>query len=85
MAEELEMLALSARVFVKQSHVPSNRITAIIKAQRGISADTALRLAKYFATTAEFWLNLQTAYDLKIARQQVGKQIDKEVHFRDAA
>ncbi len=85
LAEELETIEMSARAFAKELHVPTNRITAILNETRGISADTALRLSKFFGTTAEFWLNLQTSYDLKIAKQKSGRQIEKEVHFRNAA
>ena len=73
--EELEELGLSARAL----HVPTNRITAILNAQRAVTADTALRLARYFGTSPEFWLNLQSAYDLRRTRQAVGKQIERDV------
>ena len=71
--EELEELGLSARAFAQALRVPTNRITAILNAQRAVTADTALRLARYFGTSAEFWLNLQSAYDLRRTRQAVGK------------
>ena len=77
--EELEELELSARAFAQALHVPTNRITAILNAQRAVTADTALRLARYFGTSAEFWLNLQSAYDLRRTRQAVGKQIERDV------
>lgn len=85
LADEIEELGLSVSCFAKKLHVPANRITAILKGQRSITADTALRLATYFGTTPEFWLNLQTAYDLKMAIVQKGKQIAAEVEHRDAA
>ena len=86
LVEELEELELSARAFASELHVPTNRITAIINSQRSITADTALRLAKFFGTAAEFWLNLQMVYDLKMTEQAVGKKISKEVHtFNQAA
>jgi addiction module HigA family antidote len=59
--------------------VPVARINDIIHARRGISADTALRLAAYFGTSAEFWLNMQTRYDLKMAERAVGRQIKKGI------
>ena len=77
--EELEELGLSARAFANMLHVPTNRITAILNSQRAVTADTALRLARYFGTSAEFWLNLQNAYDLRRARQEVGKQIERDI------
>jgi len=83
--EEMETLGFSANVFAKKLHVPTNRITSILKGQRSITADTALRLARFFKTTPEFWLNLQISYDLKIATVLHGKDIEKEVMSRDAA
>ena len=77
--EELEELGISARAFAQTLHVPTNRITAILNAQRAVTADTALRLARYFGTSPEFWLNLQSAYDLRRTRQAVGKQIERDV------
>lgn len=81
--EELAMLGLSANSFAAQLHVPTNRITAILNEKRAITPDTALRLARYFGTTPTFWLNLQMAYDLKVAIRALGRQIEKEVHQRD--
>lgn len=83
--EELEELNYSANRFAALLHVPVNRITHILNGQRSITADTALRLAKFFGTTPEFWLNLQNAYDLKIALQKSGKKIDHDVARREAA
>jgi addiction module HigA family antidote len=77
--EELEELGLSARAFANALNVPTNRITAILNAQRAVTADTALRLARYFGTSAEFWLNLQSAYELRRTRQAVGKQIERDI------
>ena len=77
--EELEELGLSARAFANALNVPTNRITAILNAQRAVTADTALRLARYFGTSAEFWLNLQSAYELRRTRQAVGKQIEHDI------
>ena len=82
--EELEELGLSARAFAKALHVPVNRITGILNEERAVTADTALRLARYFGTTPEFWLNLQSAYELRRARQGVGKKIERDVTPRAA-
>ena len=65
--EELQGLNISASVFAKDLSVPTNRITAILNKKRRITSDTALRLSRYFGTSAEFWMNLQQAYDLNIA------------------
>ena len=72
-------LGLSAAALAGALHVPANRITAIIKGQRGLTADTALRLARYFGTTAEFWMRLQCAYDLRQARRTVAERITREI------
>lgn len=76
---ELEELNLSANAFAKALDVPTNRITAILNEQRGISADTALRLARFFSSTPDFWMSLQCSYDVKIAKAIVGKAIEKSV------
>ena len=83
--EELDEIGLSASAFAKKLCVPANRITAILNAQRAISADTAIRLARFFGTTAEFWSNLQRDFDLKSTFNNVGKAIEKEVIPYDAA
>src|SRR6266446_5468660 len=75
LAEELEELNMSAAELARQLQVPTNRITAIINGQRAITGDTALRLAHFFGTSAEFWLNLQSLYDLRIAQKKVGGSI----------
>lgn len=77
LAEELKELGLSAAELARQIDVPVNRVTAIINGQRGVTADTALRLGHWFGTSAEFWLNLQTLYELRIARAEVGARVDK--------
>jgi addiction module HigA family antidote len=71
--------ALSQNKLARDLDVPVARINDIVHARRGISADTALRLAAYFRTSAEFWLNLQTRYDLKIAQRTVGAEIKRGV------
>jgi addiction module HigA family antidote len=88
LGEDLEDIGVSARELARQIDVPANRITQIIRGQRGISGDTALRLARWFGTSAEFWMNLQKTYELNLARSQVGKEIDKLPRrgtIRDAA
>jgi addiction module HigA family antidote len=77
LAEELRELGLSAAELARQIDVPVNRVTAIINGQRSITADTALRLGHWFGTSPEFWLNLQTLYELRIARAEVGARVDK--------
>jgi len=77
--DELAEIELSANAFARELHVPTNRITAILNGSRSITADTALRIARFFGTTPEFWLNLQTAYDLKLAWQVVGVKVEKDI------
>jgi antitoxin HigA-1 len=86
LAEEfLEPLGLSANALATALKVPANRIQAIIKGQRGITADTALRLAQYFGTSAEFWMNLQQAYELDSARRDKLVGIQREIPRRPPA
>ena len=80
--EELDALELSASALAKALDVPTGRITAILSGQRGISANTALRLARYFDTTPEFWLNLQKAWELRRAETVAGKEIAERVKPR---
>ncbi len=68
--EFMEPLGLSANALAKRLNVPTNRITAILNNQRSVTADTALRLGKLFGVTPEFWLSLQAAYDIEIARRE---------------
>jgi len=75
LAEELKALNLSAAALARQLKVPTNRITEIMNGQRAITGDTALRLAHFFGTTAEFWLNLQSLYELRVAEHKAGKSI----------
>jgi addiction module HigA family antidote len=83
--EELDVLELSANALAAALDVPGNRITAILNGQRGITADTALRLSRYLGTTAEFWLNLQKFYELRLAEREAGKQIKETVIPRTEA
>ena len=80
--EFLEPLAMSANALSLELHVPAPRINDIVRERRAISTDTAMRLARYFGTTPEFWLNLQTAFDLKQTEAKVGEQILREVPQR---
>ena len=75
LAEELGALDMSAAALARQLKVPTNRITEILNGQRAITGDTALRLAHFFGTTAQFWLNLQGLYELRLAEQKAGKAI----------
>lgn len=80
----MQPLALSANALAKALHVPTNRITAILKADRAITADSALRLARYFGSTPQFWLNLQQQYDLDVAQRTIGSIVESEIHPRAA-
>ena len=77
LAEQLTELGMSAAELGRQLRVPTNRITGILNGQRAISGDTALRLGHYFGTSAEFWLNLQKLYELRVAEQKAGATIRK--------
>jgi addiction module HigA family antidote len=80
-AEFLEPLGLTQYRLAKEIHVPQTRIAAIIKEGRSISADTALRLARFFGTSVEFWLNLQSQYDADIARAALGQELESIAPF----
>ncbi len=75
LAEELKALDMSAAKLARQLQVPTNRVTAILNGQRAITGDTALRLGHFFGTSPEFWLNLQSLYELRLAEQRAGKII----------
>ena len=75
LAEELKELGMSAAEFARQLDVPTNRVTEILNGRRAITGDTALRLAHFFGTTAEFWLNLQSLFELRVAQKKAGKSI----------
>lgn len=79
LADEINELGMSASDLARVLHVPKNRITEIINGRRGITADTALRLGQYFGTGGEFWLNLQKNYELRLAEQTVGKEIQETI------
>ena len=75
LAEELETLNLSAAELARQLKVPTNRITGILNGQRAITGDTALRLGHFFGTSGEFWLNLQSLYELRLAEKKAWRSI----------
>ena len=75
LAEQLEALEMSAAELGRKLKVPANRITEILNGQRAITGDTALRLGHFFHTSPEFWLNLQSIYDLRLAEQKSGDAI----------
>ena len=77
LAEELDALDMSAAELARRLKVPTNRVTAILNGQRAISGDTALRLAHFFGTTPQFWLNLQSLYEIRLAEEKSGKAIKK--------
>jgi addiction module HigA family antidote len=75
LAEELRELGITAAELSRQIDVPVNRITGILHGQRGITADTALRLGHWFGTTPQFWMNLQQLYELRLAESEIGAKI----------
>lgn len=77
--EELNTIGLSANSLSKELGVPVNRITMILNGQRGVSADTALRLARYFGTTPQLWLNLQKTWELRRAEMEAGSSIAERI------
>lgn len=86
LAEDLmKPLGLSINRLARDMRVPVNRMSEIINGKRGISADTALRLARYFGTTPEFWMNLQAAHDLELAQRSSAERIERDVQPHEAA
>jgi len=83
--EFLAPLGMSAHELALALRVPATRISDIVNEKRGITADTALRLSRYFGTTARFWLNLQASYELEVAEDRLGKAVVREVLPRSAA
>jgi antitoxin HigA-1 len=77
LAEELEELGVSPTELSRQLCMPPNRITQIIQGKRSITGDTALRLGHWFGTSPQFWLNLQAAYDLRVAEREAGSEIER--------
>lgn len=82
--EFLVPLGISANALALALRVPSTRIGAIVNERRGVTSDTALRLARYFGTTSQFWLNLQSAYDLSLAKAEEGERIRRDVESLSA-
>ena len=81
----LNPLGLSVNALAKELHIPTTRLNDIIRGRRGVTADTALRLARYLGTSGQFWLNLQSIYELKLAERSSGPVIRKQVNPRQAA
>jgi addiction module HigA family antidote len=79
LAAELAARELTASALALKLRVPANRLSDIVRGNRAISPETALRLGRYFGTGAQFWMNLQASYDLAIAREKLGETIDREV------
>jgi addiction module HigA family antidote len=75
----LKELGMSANALARALNVPAPRINDIVRERRGVTADTALRLARYFGSSPQFWLNLQAAYNLRVAEIAAGKKIEREV------
>lgn len=82
--DELSEIGISLNELARALRVPMNRISAIVNGKRAITVDTAMRLARYFGTSPQYWLNLQSAYDLEVAEQKIRPQIEKEVLPRTA-
>ncbi len=79
LADELEALSMTANQLAAELHIPANRLYMILAGKRSLTADTALRLARWFGTSAEFWLNLQKMYELRLAEEISGKSIQETV------
>ena len=84
LSDELEELSMSATALAHALAVPTNPVTAILKGQRGITADTALRLSRYFGTSPQLWLNLQKTFELRQAEIESGQEIAERVRPRSA-
>ena len=79
LADILKEAGLSSNALALRLRVPANRISGIVQGKRAITAETALRLARYFGTSAQFWMNLQSKYDLDVAEDAIAAKISKEV------
>jgi len=75
LSEELKALGMSAAELARRLDVPTNRVTGILNGKRAITGDTALRLGHFFGTSAQFWMNLQSLYELRLAQRKAGKSI----------
>jgi antitoxin HigA-1 len=85
LADELEALNISVPEVAELLHVPANRIYQLLKGQRALTADTALRLSQWLGSSAEMWLNLQKLYELRLAEQKAGKKIKSTIMRREPA
>ncbi|HEY9139913.1 MAG TPA: HigA family addiction module antitoxin [Bryobacteraceae bacterium] len=83
--EFMKPLGISINGLALELHVPVTRISEIVNQRRGITADTSLRLARYFGTSADFWMNIQKDYELILTQQKSLKMIERQVRRRDAA
>ena len=83
--EFLRPLDMSMNRLADELHVPANRITQIVEGRRSVAGETALRLARYFGTSPEFWLGMQKDYDLQVARDEFEAEVEREVHPRGKA
>jgi addiction module HigA family antidote len=81
--EFMKPLGLNAHKLALALRVPANRIQAIVSGERGISGDTALRLARYFGVSPEFWMNLQASYEIRVAKKELQGRIEREVQPRE--
>jgi addiction module HigA family antidote len=85
LGDELEEIGLSAKRLADVIEVPPNRLYQLLAGKRSMTADTALRLSRYFGMSADFWMNLQSAYELDLARQQIGNAIQRIPKRRETA
>lgn len=85
LADEMEALGTSAPELAAALHVPANRIYQILKGERALTADTALRLSQWLGTSAELWLNLQKLYELRLAEKEAGEEIRRTIRQRRPA
>jgi addiction module HigA family antidote len=83
--DELKEIGVSLNELSRALRVPMNRISAIVNGKRAITVDTAMRLARYFGTSPQYWLNLQIAFDIEVAVQEIQSRIEREVLPRTAA
>jgi addiction module HigA family antidote len=83
--EDLQDIGISLNQLARDLRVPMNRISAIVNGKRSITGDTAMRLARYFGTSAQYWMNLQAVYDLQVAERDFAARVAREVLPRQAA
>jgi addiction module HigA family antidote len=83
--EFLKPLGMSMNKLAAELHVPANRITQIVEGRRSVTGETALRLARYFGTSAEFWIGIQKDYDLQIARDEFEAAVERQIQPRERA